>query len=169
MRAKIFIVSSLLAILMTVGAVADEVASVGRDVARAGSLEDVTGTLQYQDNEWYLDANGSVYELHMGVFGHEDGLPFSDGASADVNGFMTPGHIAPVRVVSGDQVVEFWHTDRYPLWAGSGERRNAVDPDSGARANGADDATRGLGANRDTDDGFERGFRNQDLRPGRGQ
>ena len=169
MRARIIIVSSLLAILVTLGAVADEVAPVGRDVAREGNLMDVAGTLQYQDDEWYLEARGSVYELHMGVFGHEGGLPFSDGATAEVHGFVTPDHIAPIRIVSGGQTVEFWHPDRHPLWAGSGERRNAVDPASGTRANTADDATRGLGASGDTDDTFERGFRYQHLRPGQGR
>lgn len=151
------------------GVFADEAEPVGRDVAREGSLTDVVGTLRYQDNEWYLDARGSTYELHMGIFGHEDGLPFSDGATAEVYGFVMPSHIAPIRVVSGGQAVEFWHADRYPLWAGSGERRNAVDPDTGVRANTAEDAGRGLGASGNTDDTFERGFRNQDLRPGQGR
>ena len=169
MRARIAIVSSLLAILVAVGVVADDSAPVGRDVALEGSLTDVTGTLRYQDDEWYLNAGGSVYELHLGVFGHEVGLPFSDGATAEVNGFVTSDHFAPIRIASGGQTVEFWHPDRYPLWAGSGERRNAVDPASGVRANTADDATRGLRASGDTDDTFERGFRYQDLRPGKGR
>jgi len=68
---------------------------------------------------------------------------------------VMPDHIAPIRVMSGGQTAEFWHADRYPLWAGSGDRRNAVDPTTGARAT--------------TDETFERGFRNQDLRPGQGQ
>ena len=169
MRARITIVSSLLAILVTVGVVADEVAPVGRDVAREGTLMEVVGTLQYQDNEWYLEAQGSVYELHMGVIGHESGLPFSNGATAGVHGFVTPNHIAPIRFVTAGHTVEVWHADRYPLWAGSGERRNAVDSASGARANTADDATRELGASGDTNDTFARAFRNQDLRPGRGR
>jgi hypothetical protein len=100
--------------------------------------------------------------------GREGGFSFSDGATAQVHGFVTPDHIAPISIVSAGRTAEFWHADRYPLWAGSGDRRNAVDPATGARA-AADDDTRGLGAARQTDDTFEGGFRNQDLRPGRGR
>ena len=167
MRARIAIVSSLLAVLVTVGVVANEVEIVGRDVAREGNLMDVAGTLQYEDNEWYLNTGADIYELHMGALGHEGGFAFSDGAAADVHGFVMPDHIAPISIVAGGQTAEFWHADRYPLWAGSGQRRNAVDPATGERA--TTDETRGLGAGRQTDDTFERGFRNQDLRPGQGQ
>ena len=169
MRARIAVVSVLLMVFLTAVVTADDVAPLGRDVARDGNLLDITGTLQYEDNEWYLNTGADVYEMHMGVLGHEDGLPFSEGATAQVHGFVMPDHIAPIRVVSADQTVEFWSADRYPLWSGSGDRRNAVDPASGARAATADDTTRGLGAGRQNDDTFERGFRNQDDRPGQGQ
>ena len=158
MSARIAIVFALLAVMLTIGVVADEATPLGHDVAREGRLMEVVGSLQYQDDEWYLNARGSVYELHMGVIGHEGGTPFSDGATAEVYGFLIPGHIAPIRVVSAGQTVEFWHADGYPLWAGSGER-----------AITADDVTRGLSAAQDTDETRERGFRNQDSRPGQGQ
>ena len=169
MRARIAVVSGLLIVLLTAVVVADEPAPVGRDVAREGNLMDVAGTLQYEDNEWYLNTPAGVYELHMGVLGHEGELPFSHGATADVHGFVTPGHIAPIRVESAGQTVEFWHADRYPLWAGSGDRRNAVDPASGARPAAADETARGLGSDGRADGSLERAFRNQDHRPGRGR
>ena len=167
MRTRIAIVSSLLIVFLAAGVIAGEVAPVGRDVAREGNLMNLAGTLQYQDNEWYLNTDAGLYEMHMGALGHEGGFAFSDGAPAEVHGFVMPDHIAPISIVSGGQSAEFWHADRYPLWAGSGDRRNAVDPDSSERA--TTDETRGLGATRQTDDTFESGFRNQDLRPGQGQ
>ena len=169
MRARIGIVSTLLVVFLTAAVVADEVAPVGRDVAREGNLMDVAGTLQYEENEWYLNTPTGIYELHLGLLGHDGGLPFSDGAAADVHGFVTSDHIAPIWVASAGRTVEFWHANRYPLWAGSGEGRNAVDPTTGERAATADDTTRGLGSSRETDDTFERGFRNQDLRPRQGR
>ena len=154
---------------------------VGRDVAREGTLQTVDGTLRYQDDEWYLSAGRRVYELHMGPFGHDESLALRDGSLARVEGFVVGDHIAPLSLVSEGVTHEFWHADRYPLWAGAGNRRNAVDAAGQGASRPADAGVRALAFNRagtvaasartpaQSGDSFERGFRNQDLRPGIGR
>ena len=100
----------------------------GRDIARMGTLHTVEGILRSVDDEWALESETTLYELHMGRAGHEAELPFRDGAHAVVRGFVHKEHIAPIVVETGGTASRFWTEDRYPVWAGSGQRRNAVAP-----------------------------------------
>ena len=147
MRTRTMMMVVALAAIVALGVFAgDEI--LGRDVARGGSLQDVSGSLLYDGNEWFLTDAATTYELHMGPYGHDETLPFVDGAGAVVQGFVLDEHIAPLQVITGSETHEFWHESRYPLWAGNGALRNA-----GGSAR----------------DDFEPAYRNQDLRPGRGR
>jgi hypothetical protein len=130
-------------------------AMTGRDVAAEGRLATLSGDLLSEDNEWFLVAPDGRYEIHLGPLGHEGTLPFADGTAATLRGFVLPEHIAPITVSADGQSFEFWHEERYPLWAGSGDRKNAVDDDRLTET-----------APRLSSD---RSFRNQDSRPGRGR
>lgn len=177
MRTRTMVLVIALAAVVTTGVfAADELR--GRDVARDGRLATVTGTLLYDQDEWFLDARGQTWELHMGPLGHDEALPFTDGVQATVRGFVLAEHIAPLWVTIGEQTFDFWHEARYPRWAGEGARMNAADEEQaeyGARrfapadpeaAPGADELVsphgRGTGE-------FEPLFRNQIARPGRGR
>ncbi len=169
MRTRTKIISVVLATLIVGTVAADAVAEIGRDVASEGRLTDISGSLAYHDNEWFLHAPDGRYEVHMGPFGHDGALAFTEGASVDMRGFVIPEHIAPVTVTIDDHVYEFWHEERYPLWAGTGERQNAVDEHSADR-----DDSQGLGrglamAQEEAREDFEPQYRNQDQRPGRGR
>ncbi|MDX9802211.1 MAG: hypothetical protein RBT69_12845, partial [Spirochaetia bacterium] len=100
----------------------------GRTVAEKGSRGTVSGTLLYQDSEWYLQAGEKTYDLHMGLYGHDEKMTgtMKAGDAAKVDGFMLEDHIAPVSIVTGGKTYNFRDKSGNPLWAGKGGRRNAV-------------------------------------------
>ena len=147
---------------------------LGRDVAEMGVFEEVSGTLAYEESEWSLKNSFGTYELHLGPIGHEGSLPFADGADATTYGFVLEEHIAPISVTTVDGTYEFWSESRNPGWAGEGERRNAVADRPAdapvARGKSVDnrEMTQSFGSGSARQDS-DRGYRNQDLRPGRGR
>jgi len=172
MRTQTFIlVVAITAMTATVAFAGSDI--LGRTVAETGVLEHASGTLQYNNGEWFLENSIGTYELHLGPLGH-DTLPFTNGAEATTYGFVLKEHIAPVSVATGNETYEFWREERYPGWAGEGERQNVASdrPEDApvARGKAVDDNE----MNRRSNSGFsrentERGFQNQDLRPGRGR
>lgn len=159
---------------------------LGRDVARDGAYSSLSGSLLYEQNEWFLQTDDASLELHMGPYGHDESLPFVDGSETMVRGFVIPGHMSPISVETGGEQYDFWHEERYPLWAGSGERRNAVEEAARGEAPGRRIAAVGQSAGtpaaeaEEADeaaippgwawrDDFEPARQNQDQRPGRGR
>lgn len=129
---------------------------------------DLSGSVVYRDNEWFLNVHDGLYEIHMEPFGHDESLPFTEGATVEIRGFVLPEHIAPVRVTTGGETYEFRHEQRYPLWAGAGERRNAVE-ERGDEQGRMQAPGRQLPADlKEAPEDFEPQFRNQDQWPGRG-
>jgi len=68
-----------------------------------------------------------MYEMHMGIYGHNEPDMFREGAQAVVSGFIYHQYIAPILVQTPHTSRSFWSEDRSPLWAGGGERRNLVE------------------------------------------
>ncbi len=127
MRRKTAVMAGVITIVVTLGVRAGDSRLVGREVARDGALTSETGTLDYRDQEWFVDGSEGSYQLMMGRYGHELDLPYEEGAEAEVLGFTVRDFMAPVVVSTAGEELEFWHRERYPLWAGSGERRNAAE------------------------------------------
>ncbi len=100
----------------------------GRTVALKGTRGSVSGVLVYEKDEWYLDAGGKKYELHLGMPGHDGKTTASmkEGDKATVDGFILENHIAPVTLVSAGKSYSFRNEDGSPVWAGRGNRRNSV-------------------------------------------
>ena len=98
----------------------------GREVAAYGQPGELTGTLKAESGEWYVECNGTLYELHMGIYGEANKEILKDGAAAVVNGFIYNNHIAPTLVKSGDSALRFWSASRTPLWSGNGNGSNRV-------------------------------------------
>lgn len=143
MKTRTMILAGLMATLVVGGVMADETRIPGRDVAREGRLTSIEGSLNRSDDEWFVDTDAGSYQLLMGRYGHEEPMPLSQGAAVQVRGFVIPEYVAPISVATRGESAEFWHEARYPLWAGSGERRNAA-VEAGERAGDA----RGLAMNR---------------------
>ncbi len=153
-------------------------AVLGRDVARDGSIVTLSGSLLYEMDDWMLSTDDGRYELHMGPYGHDESLPLVAGADAWVRGFAIPGHVAPIQIETAGRRLSFWHQGRYPLWAGSGERRHAVeegpadrDGIDGRRMMFLDQRSEAEAEPRGWawEDDFEPAYRHQDARPGRGR
>ncbi len=157
MRTQTILIATIMAAAVTFGVFGHNARTIGRDVARDGQAVDVSGSLDYRDDEWFVDTDEGSYQLMMGRYGHEKDLPLADGAAAEVRGFSIPDYIAPMTLATGGELEGFWHEARYPLWAGSGERRNAV---SEPRAERVDDA-RGLALDRKPLDGRDDAPRTQ--------
>ena len=98
----------------------------GREVAAYGQPGEVSGTLKKVSGEWYVECDGTLYELHMGIYGEANKEILKDGAAAVVNGFIYQNHIAPTLVKSGTIALGFWSANRTPLWSGNGNGNNRV-------------------------------------------
>lgn len=144
MKTRTMILAGLMAALVAGGVMADGTRILGRDVAREGRLTSIEGSLEYRDNEWFVQSGSESYQLLMGRYGHEQPLSLEQGAAVDVRGFFIPEHVAPTAVATRGESAEFWHEARYPLWAGSGDRRNKA-LNAGERAEEA----RGLAVHRE--------------------
>lgn len=94
----------------------------GRNVAEAGTIETIEGTLATSAGEWLLNVGDLTYNLHLGRYGHDTDLALSEGASARVTGFVVDAGIAPVSIETEGEQLVFWQEDGYPLWAGRGAR-----------------------------------------------
>ncbi|TVQ36490.1 MAG: hypothetical protein EA384_14185 [Spirochaetaceae bacterium] len=134
MRTRTLVLAAMIAAVVTAGLFGDDTRILGRDVAREGRLTGLSGSLEQRDNEWFVEAADGSYQLMMGRYGYQQPLPLEQGAAVEVRGFTVPDYVAPISVATGGDSADFWHEARYPLWAGSGERRNAVDAERGARA-----------------------------------
>lgn len=99
----------------------------GREVANIGVPGVLEGTLHHVKDEWYLESDGIMYELHMGIYGHNEPGMFSEGAQAVVSGFIHHQHVAPILIQTPQTSRGFWSEDRFPLWAGGGAGRNQVE------------------------------------------
>jgi hypothetical protein len=161
------IVAAVLVTAVLLQVSAEEPEPLGRDVARDGAVAAVSGNLAYRHDEWYLDSSTEQYELHMGAYGHVVDLPFRNGAHADVTGFTLPGHIAPITVATEGETYSFWHEERYPLWAGTGNRQNVVEERTATRFGSDRELGRGFGFARPEEDA--RLFRNRSDQPGAGR
>lgn len=130
---------------------------VGREVVDQGTIGTVTGTLVYQDSEWFIDAEEGLFLVHLGNHDFVDGtgMELIEGDEATVYGFIVDQDIAAVNVTLGAEVYTLRSEDGFPLWAGSGSMRNQ-------------ETGEGMGRNR-TESTNERGYKNRDNRPGRGR
>ncbi len=93
----------------------------GRIVVERGDRGTLTGTLVADGDEWVLEVDGELYELHLGRFGHdgETTAGMKEGAEATVKGFIYGLHISPVALFSLGATYRFREEDGRPLWAAS--------------------------------------------------
>lgn len=94
----------------------------GRDYASRGTLGSLSGTLIDDDGEWSLKAGDAVYELHLGPpsFREDKGLTLTEGATAEVSGFIYQNHVSVTQMTAGGETVTLRGDDGRPAWAGTG-------------------------------------------------
>jgi len=154
-RTRVLVLGILLIWSAAAGAFAADL--VGREVVDQGTIGTVTGTLVYQDSEWFIDTEDGLFLVHLGNHDFVDGtgMELSEGDEATVYGFIAGQDIAAVNVTLGSEVYALRSEDGFPLWAGSGRMRNQ-------------ETGNGMGRNRieSTD---EHRHKSRDDRPGRGR
>jgi hypothetical protein len=130
---------------------------VGREVVDQGTIGTATGTLVYQDSEWFIDTEDGLFLVHLGNHDFVDGtgMELSEGDEATVYGFIMGQDIAAVNVTLGSEVYALRSEDGFPLWAGFGSMRNQGTGE-------------GMGRNQ-IEGTNERQYKNRDNRPGRGR
>ena len=93
-----------------------------------GSINTLSGTLQYDGSEWYLNTSKDKYILHFGnsAYVESTGIDLQEGESIEVRGFLSGDEIAVVAARLDSQVFAFRNENGTPLWAGSGRRENQI-------------------------------------------
>jgi hypothetical protein len=94
----------------------------GRDVADAGTLRTLAGTLASDGTEWYLDAADGRYLLHLGNTSYVEqiGLVLEAGDTVQVKGLVDADEVSVVSLQMGGETYTFRSEDGRPLWAGGG-------------------------------------------------
>jgi len=100
----------------------------GRSVVERGSINTLSGTLQYDGSEWYLNTSKDKYILHFGNSSYVEstGIDLQEGESIEVRGFLSGDEIAVVAARLDSQIFAFRNENGTPLWAGSGRRDNQI-------------------------------------------
>ena len=105
----------------------------GRDVADRGKLMTLSGIFESDDDELYLTADGKTYLIHIGPEWYAEKIGFLSVAeraktsgAATVRGFVYAEDISPVYIALDGKYFAFRHENRAPMWAGRGNRRNAI-------------------------------------------
>jgi hypothetical protein len=117
-------ISIVLMITLSAGVFADSL--LGRDLADQGAKTTVSGSLVYEDGEWYLQSGEDLIQIHLGnqPYLESIGLELKAGEDATVIGFLAGEDIAPITLTVGSDEYRLRDESGFPLWAGAGERRN---------------------------------------------
>jgi hypothetical protein len=120
-------ISAALMITLTAGVFAESLR--GRDLVNRAAKTTVSGTLAYQDGEWYLKSGGDLILIHFGNQAYLDsiGLEPAAGDEATLLGYLQGRDITPVTVTLGSGEYRLRDESGFPLWAGAGQRRNALE------------------------------------------
>lgn len=96
----------------------------GRGVVESGTLSSLTGTLEAEGTEWYLQAAERRFALHFGntSYVQSTGVPLAPGASVQVRGFVDGNELAVASIDVDGQRFAFRTDEGVPLWAGRGRQ-----------------------------------------------
>ena len=125
-KLHIIAISVVLMITLTAGVFAESL--LGRDLVDQGVETTLSGSLVYEDGEWYLETGEDLVQLHLGNQDYLDsiGLELTAGENATVVGFLAGEDIAPMTLTVGSDEYRLLDESGFPLWAGNGQRRNQV-------------------------------------------
>jgi len=96
----------------------------GRDYARLGKMDVLTGTLIQQDKEWRLKVGDSIYDIHLGPIEYRTNKAFilKNGEDAIITGFVYQNHVTVTSIETGGKSVILRDENGRPSWAGRGRR-----------------------------------------------
>lgn len=94
----------------------------GKDFVVLGELGEVEGILFYEDEEWFLETEEMVYEVHMGDPDYRDGigLVLEEGEEASIKGYLYGDDIAVVSITVARGTYDLRTEQGHPLWGAFG-------------------------------------------------
>lgn len=102
----------------------------GRDFVVLGELAIIEGILFTEDDEWYLQSEEMIYEVHLGDhdYREEMGLILRAGDEAIIYGYLYDDDMAVVSLTIDGETYYFRTEQGSPLWGafGGGEERQEV-------------------------------------------
>lgn len=102
----------------------------GRDFVALGNLATINGELFTESNEWFLQSDAMIYEIHLGDHGYREeiGLALEAGVEASIYGYLYGDDMAVVSLTMGGKTYFFRTEEGLPLWGsfGRGGKRKAV-------------------------------------------
>ena len=96
----------------------------GRDYVRLGQMDSLTGTLVQKDNEWGLNVEDKVWDIHLGPseYRASKGLILINGENATIKGFVYQDHVTVTSIETGGKSITLRDQTGRPAWAGQGRR-----------------------------------------------
>jgi hypothetical protein len=96
----------------------------GRDYARLGTLDTLSGTLVQKDNEWGLKVGEKVFDIHLGPIEYrtDRGFTLKNAEQATIKGFVYQNHISVSTIETGGRSITLRDQSGRPAWAGQGRR-----------------------------------------------
>jgi len=93
----------------------------GKDIAKKGTLTDLSGSLKYEGSEWYLVSEEKSFQIHLGPKSYLESINFklTEGDQAEIKGFVLNDHIAPCTIATAGKSIELRDENGRPAWAGS--------------------------------------------------
>ena len=99
----------------------DSGALKGRDFVRLGTLATHSGILVKLGDEWGLESDGTVFEIHLGPaeYRASQGFSLTAGTAATVTGFVHNKDLSVTVIESGGRSLTLRDATGRPTWAGS--------------------------------------------------
>ena len=116
----------LISILMATAIFASDSELTGKDIAANGTINNLTGTFEIEDSEWYLRTEDQFYIVHKGPDWYTEEIGFlpPEGKQVVVEGFVLGDTISPCTITSNNTLYTFRNQEGFPLWGGRGNRSN---------------------------------------------
>ncbi len=121
----------LIGILMATAIFASDSELTGKDIAAEGTVNNLEGTFEIEDSEWYLRTENQLYIVHKGPDWYTEEIGFlpPEGQQVVVEGFVLGNTISPCTITSDNTLYAFRSSEGDPLWRGRGNRSNERYPE----------------------------------------
>ena len=98
----------------------------GKDFVNLGEVQIIKGELIADGEEWLLQSENSLYEVHLGNEEHQEriGLDLQKGEKVTIIGFVYKNDIAVISLSYTECTYSFRDMDGTPHWSGKGNNQD---------------------------------------------